>query len=93
MPGNEEMVSNVINELMRRGAEVITNKQADIHVSGHCSQEEQKLVIGLTHPRYFLPMHGEMRHMIAHAKTAQAMGVEPENIVLSEIGKVIELSV
>ena len=92
VPGNEEMVSNVINELMRRGAEVITNKQADIHVSGHCSQEEQKLVIGLTHPRYFLPMHGEMRHMIAHAKTAQAMGVEPENIVLSEIGKVIELS-
>ena len=61
-------------------------------MSGHCSQEEQKLVIGLTHPRYFLPMHGEMRHMIAHAKTAQSMGVEPENIVLSEIGKVIELS-
>ena len=92
VPGNEEMVSNVVNELMRRGAEVITNKQADIHVSGHCSQEEQKLIIGLTHPRYFLPMHGEMRHMIAHAKTAQTMGVEPENIVLSEIGKVIELT-
>ncbi|MBQ2697461.1 MAG: ribonuclease J, partial [Clostridia bacterium] len=92
VPGNEEMVSNVINELMRRGAEVITNKQADIHVSGHASQEEQKLVIGLTKPCYFLPMHGEMRHMAAHAKTAQAMGVEPEKIILTEIGKVVELS-
>ena len=92
VPGNEEMVSNVINELMRRGAEVITNKQADIHVSGHGSQEEHKLVIGLTHPRTFIPMHGEMRHMLAHAKTAQTMGIAPENIVLSEIGKVIELT-
>ncbi|NLT57522.1 MAG: RNase J family beta-CASP ribonuclease [Clostridiales bacterium] len=92
VPGNEETVSNVVNELMRRGAEVITNKEADIHVSGHASKEEQKLIIGLTKPKFFIPMHGEYRHMKANANTAISMGIDPDNVIISDIGKVIELT-
>ena len=91
VPGNEEMVSHVVNELVRRGAEVITHTEADVHVSGHASKEEHKLLIGMVRPRYFIPVHGEYRHMAAAARTAMSMGVQAEHVVLSDIGKVVEL--
>ncbi len=92
IPGNEKTVSKVINELLKRGASVITSKQEEVHVSGHASQEEHKLMIALTKPRFFIPMHGEYSHLRAHADTARAMGVPSDHIIISDIGKVIELT-
>lgn len=89
IPGNEKAVSNVINELYRKGAEVIYQ---DTHVSGHACQEEIKLIYALTHPKYAIPVHGEYRHLKAHAALAQTMGVDKENIILMETGDVLELS-
>jgi ribonuclease J len=92
VPGNEKMVSRVINELFRRGAEVIYDKVSELHVSGHAYQEELKMLIALTKPRFFIPAHGEHRHLCMHAKLAEQMGIKPANIVIADIGQVIELS-
>lgn len=90
IPGNEEMVSRTINQLFRRGAEVIYDPIAPVHVSGHASQEEMKLLINLTTPRYFVPIHGELRHLKAHARLAALSGIEPKNIFVIENGMVLE---
>jgi ribonuclease J len=90
IPGNEEMVSRTINHLFRRGAEVIYDPIAPVHVSGHASQEEMKLLISLTNPRYFVPVHGELRHLKAHARLAAQSGVDPKNIFVIENGMVLE---
>ena len=89
IPGNEKLVSKVIDDLMQIGAEVVYN---DIHVSGHACQEEQKLILALTKPKYFMPVHGEYRQLKAHAQTAQMMGIEPENIFMSVNGRILELN-
>lgn len=91
IPGNERLVYRVVNELYRKGAEVLHESLHDIHVSGHACQEELKIILGLTKPKFFIPVHGEYRHLFHHAKLAKTMGVEPGNIMLSDIGKVIEL--
>ena len=92
IPGNEKSVSKVIDDLMQIGAEVVYSALADIHVSGHACQEEQKLIFALTKPKYFLPVHGEYRQLMAHAETAKMMGVEPENIFMSTNGRIIEVN-
>ncbi|MCL2152907.1 MAG: ribonuclease J [Oscillospiraceae bacterium] len=92
VPGNERMVSRVIDELFRRGAEVIYDKISDLHVSGHAYQEELKMVMALTKPKFFVPIHGEHRHLCTHARIAAQMGVNPNNIVISDIGQIIELT-
>ena len=92
IPGNEKLVSKVIDDLMQIGAEVVYSALADVHVSGHACQEEQKLIFALTKPKFFIPVHGEYRQLIAHAETAQSMGIPAKNIVLMENGRVVELS-
>ncbi len=92
IPGNEKHVTRIINELLRLGAEVIYDKMYEVHVSGHACQEEQKMLLSLTRPKYFIPVHGEYKHLCAHAKTAQTVGVSAENIHIGEVGQVIELS-
>lgn len=92
VPGNENSVSRVINELFRRGAEVVYDKYSDLHVSGHACQEELKMMLALLKPKFFVPVHGEQRHLRTHAKIAASMGVLPKNIVISDIGNVIELT-
>lgn len=82
IPGNENAVSKVIDDLMKIGAEVVYNALEDIHVSGHACQEEQKLMISLVKPKYFIPVHGEYRQLIAHSETAKKVGVNPENIFI-----------
>ncbi len=91
IPGNEKSVSKVIDSLMQIGAEVVYSALEDVHVSGHACQEEQKLVIALTKPKYFIPVHGEYRHLIAHSETAKSMGIPKENIFKLENGKVLEI--
>ena len=92
IPGNENAVSKVIDDLMKIGAEVVYNALEDIHVSGHACQEEQKLMISLIKPKYFIPVHGEYRQLIAHSETAKKVGVEPENIFIMTNGRVLELN-
>ena len=92
IPGNEKSVSRVINQLMKIGADVVYSALADVHVSGHACQEEQKLIMALTKPKYFIPVHGEYRHLMAHKDTAVEMGIPKENIFLSVNGKVLELN-
>lgn len=92
IPGNEKMVANTINELMKLGAEVIYEKSLGIHVSGHAAQEEQKLILNLVRPKYFIPVHGEQKHLRRHAMTARSVGIPSENIIVPELGSVIELS-
>ncbi len=92
IPGNEKAISNVINELYRKGAEVIYEKLADVHVSGHACQEELKLMLALTKPQYFIPIHGEHRHLKAHAALAVKMGIKPKNIFVCDIGRVVEFT-
>lgn len=89
IPGNEKAVSNIINDLYRQGADVIFQ---DTHVSGHACQEEIKLIYALTRPKYAIPVHGEYRHLKAHAGLAETMGVEKENIIIMKTGDVLELS-
>src|SRR5699024_8751974 len=91
IPGNEKSVSNMVNELYRKGAEVIYDRNAAIHVSGHACQEEQKLMIGLCKPKYFIPVHGEHRMLQKHAALAEEMGVDPRNVIITEIGRPIEI--
>jgi ribonuclease J len=90
IPGNERAIANVINQLYRRGAEVIYEKVSDIHTSGHANQEELKLMMNLTRPRYFVPIHGEYRHLIKHKQLARKVGLPEENILLAEDGDVIK---
>ena len=92
IPGNEKLVSNVINDLMQIGAEVVYSALEDIHVSGHACQEEQKLILALAKPKFFIPVHGEYRQLRAHAETAKKMGIPPENIFLLNNGRVLEVN-
>ena len=92
IPGNENSVSKVIDDLMKIGAEVVYNALEDIHVSGHACQEEQKLMISLVRPKYFIPVHGEYRQLIAHSETAKKVGVDPENIFIMTNGRILELN-
>ena len=92
IPGNEKSVSKVIDDLLQIGADVVYSSLADIHVSGHACQEEQKLIFALAKPKYFIPVHGEYRQLMAHAETAKSMGVEPQNIFMSTNGRIIELN-
>ncbi len=92
IPGNEKTVSNVINELMKLGAEVIYEKTEGIHVSGHACQEELKLMMGLVKPRFFIPAHGEQKHLRKHAMLAEGMGIDPKNIYVADNGVQIEMS-
>ncbi|MBR9982105.1 MAG: ribonuclease J [Desulfatitalea sp.] len=89
IPGNERAITNIINDLYRRGATVIYEKIAKIHVSGHAFQEELKMMIRLTRPRYFIPIHGEYRHLVQHARLAEQEGIAKENILLAQNGQVI----
>jgi len=92
VPGNERTVNRVIDELFRRGAEVIYDKVSDLHVSGHANQEELKMLIALTKPKFFIPVHGEHRHLCNHANLAEQMGIKPSKIIIADIGQVIELT-
>ena len=92
IPGNEKLVSKVIDDLMKIGAEVVYSSLEDIHVSGHACQEEEKLMLALTRPKYFIPVHGEYRQLVAHAETAQKMGVEKKNIFMMSNGRVLEIN-
>ena len=92
IPGNEKTVSNVINLLFEKGANVIYSSLADIHVSGHACQEELKLMHALVRPRFFIPVHGEYRHLKQHALLAETMGMKPRNIIVPEVGSVIRLT-
>ena len=92
IPGNEKAVSRIINELYRKGADVIYEKSEGLHVSGHACQEELKIVHALVKPKFFIPLHGEQRHLQIHGKLAQQMGMNPRNIHIGEIGTVFELS-
>ncbi len=90
IPGNEKMVHRTINQLFRQGAFVIYEALSGVHVSGHASQEELKLMLNLTRPKYFMPVHGEYRHLFKHAKLAEAVGIPEERILLPELGDVVE---
>ena len=92
IPGNEKSVSKIINALYRKGADVIYDKSEGLHVSGHACQEELKIVQGLCKPKFFIPVHGEQRHLQIHAKLAKAMGMQPKHIVIGEVGTAIELT-
>ena len=92
IPGNEKSISNIINELYRKGADVVYEKSEGLHVSGHACQEELKIVHGLVKPKFFIPVHGEQRHLQLHAKLAQSMGMNPRNIHIGEIGTVFEFT-
>ena len=92
IPGNENAIGNVINELYRKDAEVVNERERALHVSGHACQEELKIIHALVKPKFFIPVHGEQRMLKTHAKLAQQMGMDPRNIIISDIGKVIELT-
>ena len=92
IPGNEKMVSNVVNELMKLGADVIYEKMYEVHVSGHACQEELKLMLGIVKPKYFIPVHGEQKHLQKHAGLAEAMGISKKNIFIGNNGNRLELS-
>ena len=92
IPGNEKHVNKVINDLMKLGAEVIYEKMYEVHVSGHACQDELKLILSLTRPKYVMPVHGEYKHIKRNAMLAESMGVLPSNIIISEIGQVVEIS-
>ena len=91
IPGNEEMVNHIVDDLFRLGADVIYHDLADVHVSGHGSREDHKLMLALTRPRFYMPMHGEYRHLILHSRTARATGIPPEHIVITESGRATEV--
>jgi len=92
IPGNEKAVSRIINELYRKGADVVYEKSEGLHVSGHACQEELKIIHGLVRPRFFLPVHGEQRHLQIHARLAKQMGMNPKNIFIGELGSTFELT-
>ena len=92
IPGNEKLVSKVIDDLMKIGAEVVYSALADVHVSGHACQEEQKLILSLARPKYFIPVHGEYRQLIAHAETAKKLGIPAQNIFITHNGRTLEIN-
>jgi len=92
IPGNEKTISDLINHLYRRGAEVFHEKVSEVHVSGHASQEELKLMINLTQPRFFVPIHGEYRHLVNHSRLARKVGIDPERCLLAVNGDVVTFS-
>ncbi len=92
IPGNEKTVGNVINSLMRLGAEVIYEKMYEVHVSGHACQEELKMMMGILKPRYFIPVHGEQKHLRKHAALAESVGIPHENILVADIGNTVDLT-
>ncbi len=92
IPGNEKYVSKVIDDLMQIGAEVVYSALEDVHVSGHACQEEQKLILSLAKPKYFIPVHGDYRHLVAHSETAKAVGIPKENIFMLRNGLVLEMN-
>ena len=92
IPGNEKFISKVIDDLMQIGAEVVYSSLADVHVSGHACQEEQKLILALAKPKYFIPVHGEYRQLKAHSETAQSMGMSKDNIIMMSNGRVLEIN-
>ncbi len=92
IPGNEKTVGKVVNELLKLGAMVVYEKMYDVHVSGHACQEELKIMLGITKPRYFIPVHGEQKHLVKHAQLAQSMGMNPHNIMIADNGIQLELT-
>lgn len=92
IPGNEKTVGRVVNELMKLGAEVVYEKMYDVHVSGHACREELKLMLGIVKPKYFLPVHGEQKHLLKHADLARAMGIPDDNIIIADNGSLIEMN-
>jgi ribonuclease J len=92
IPGNEEAINKTINRLMRRGAEVVHEAIAPVHVSGHASSEEQKLLLNLVRPTFFMPIHGELHQLRRHATLAKQVGIPAENIMVVENGQVVELA-
>jgi ribonuclease J len=92
VPGNEALVNRTVDNLFKRGAQVFYDRVAQVHVHGHGSQEELKLLLNLVRPKYFMPIHGEFRHLSFHAKLAEAVGIPRENIFLLEDGNVLELN-
>ena len=91
IPGNEELINHTLNNLFRLGADVYYDELLDVHVSGHASREEQKLMINLVKPRFFVPIHGDYRHLVLHAQMAQQLGIPAKNIFVIESGQVLEL--
>lgn len=92
IPGNEKLVARTINHLFKQGARVIYESVSGVHVSGHASQEEQKLMLNLIKPKYFIPVHGEYRHLVQHARLAVDLGIDSENVIIAENGDMIEVS-
>jgi len=92
IPGNEKTVSRVVNELMKLGAEVVYEKMYDVHVSGHACREELKLMLGIVKPQYFVPVHGEQKHLLKHAELAESVGIPSKNIVIADNGVVLDVS-
>jgi ribonuclease J len=92
IPGNEKAIGNIINNLYRQGADVVYEKISNIHVSGHAFREELKMMINLTKPRFFMPVHGEYRHLVLHSRLAQQMGIPEDNQILAQNGQVIEMN-
>ena len=92
IPGNENSISRVIDELFRKGASVVYERGNQLHASGHACREELKLMLALIKPKFFIPVHGEYRHMKLHAELAKTMGVAPKNVVITDLGKVVEMS-
>ncbi len=91
IPGNEKTISNVINELYKKGADVIHQSLAEVHVSGHACREELKIILGLVKPKYFIPVHGEERHLKRHAELGMEMGIDKKRVFRMEIGQVLEM--
>lgn len=92
IPGNEKMVGKVVDELLKQGAEVVYERMYEVHVSGHACQEELKIMMSLTKPKYFIPVHGEQKHLRKHAALASSMGIAPQNIIIADNGKTVEVS-
>lgn len=92
IPGNEKAIANIINNLYRRGADVVYEKISNIHVSGHAFREELKMMLNLTKPRFFMPVHGEYRHLVLHTRLARQVGIPDEHLILAQNGQIIELA-
>jgi ribonuclease J len=92
IPGNERTIGRVVNALYRAGAEVLYEDNAFVHVSGHASQEDLKMMLNLTRPRYFIPVHGEYRHLLGHARLARSLGLGPDRVFLLEDGTALEVT-
>jgi len=92
IPGNEKLVTKVINELMKHGANVVYERMYDVHVSGHACREELKLIMSIVKPKYFIPLHGEQKHLMKHTDLAKVMGIDPKNTLVASNGSVIEIS-